>query len=152
MDYFVSGEHLDYLWRLLLALSAGAVIGLNRFLRQKAAGMRTHALVSLGSAMAVLLFPDSDSTSRVAQGVLTGVGFIGAGVIMRNGVEQVQGLTTAASVWTCAILGIVCGAGEPIVVAMGVVLILFVLIIGRPIERRVARLLKEELGPHDKSG
>lgn len=147
MEAWLSSEYFDYFWRLTLALVAGAVIGLNRFIRQKAAGMRTHALVSLGAAMSVLLFPDADSISRVAQGVLTGVGFIGAGVIMRTGEEQVQGLTTAASIWTCAILGVVCGAGVPGVVAMGVVLILLLLVVGRPIERRVARWLKEDIEP-----
>lgn len=146
-----SADYFEHLLRMVLALVCGAAIGLNRFLRHKSAGMRTHALVAMGSAMAVMVFADNDAISRVAQGVLTGVGFIGAGVIMRDGESHVQGLTTAASVWVCAILGLVCGAGELMIAGSGVLLTLLTLIVGRPIERYLAHLSHDEAAARDKS-
>src|SRR5678816_4539941 len=101
------------LLRLGAAVGVGALIGLDRELRQKPAGIRTLALVALGSAVFVLetidatRSPYTDATSRVIQGVITGVGFLGAGSIMRNlGDESVRGLTTAASIWLAAAMGI----------------------------------------------
>jgi putative Mg2+ transporter-C (MgtC) family protein len=110
--------------RLAAAVGAGALIGLDRELRHKPAGLRTLALVSLGSAVFVLETIDPaavhpDATSRVIQGVVTGVGFLGAGSIMR-GVDEgtVRGLTTAASIWLGAATGVACGlANWPLVVA-----------------------------------
>ena len=101
--------------RLLLSTIVGAVIGLNRDLHHKQAGVRTNALVSLGAALAVLVMmpPGIDPThridamSRIIQGVLTGIGFLGAGVILRDpSSHHVSGLTTAAAVWLAALLGV----------------------------------------------
>jgi putative Mg2+ transporter-C (MgtC) family protein len=110
--------------RLGAAVCAGALIGLDRELRHKPAGLRTLALVSLGSALFVLETLDpaqayTDATSRVIQGVVTGVGFLGAGSIIRgHSEESVRGLTTAASIWLAAATGIACGlANWPLVVA-----------------------------------
>lgn len=110
--------------RLGAAVGAGALIGLDRELRHKPAGLRTLALVSLGSALFVLETLDparayADATSRVIQGVVTGVGFLGAGSIIRgHSEESVRGLTTAASIWLAAATGIACGlANWPLVVA-----------------------------------
>ena len=110
--------------RLGAAVGAGALIGLDRELRHKPAGLRTLALVSLGSALFVLETLDparayTDATSRVIQGVVTGVGFLGAGSIIRGQSEEsVRGLTTAASIWLAAATGIACGlANWPLVVA-----------------------------------
>ena len=103
--------------RLALALGAGAAIGLERTFHGRPAGFRTHALVSLGSALlmtcAVFLLAkggDPAAPSRIAQGVMTGIGFLGAGVIFKERLS-VQGLTTAASVWITAGLGLLFGAG-----------------------------------------
>lgn len=106
--------------RLALSVLVGGLIGLNRDLRRKPAGVRTHALVSLGTALMVIVIipPGSDAAqrvdalSRVIQGVLTGIGFLGAGVILRDpGKHHVSGLTTAATIWLTALLGVACGAG-----------------------------------------
>src|SRR5947208_1000494 len=110
--------------RLAAAVGVGALIGLDRELRRKPAGLRTLALVALGSAAFVLETIDAtrggytDSSSRVIQGVVTGVGFLGAGTIMRGaGDESVRGLSTAASIWLAAATGIACGeANWPVVV------------------------------------
>jgi putative Mg2+ transporter-C (MgtC) family protein len=127
--------------RLGAAVGVGALIGLDRELRQKPAGIRTLALVALGSAVFVLETIDSgrspytDPTSRVIQGIITGVGFLGAGSIMRNiGEESVRGLTTAASIWLAAAMGIACGlANWPLVVVGGLLGVLVLVI--TPVER-----------------
>jgi putative Mg2+ transporter-C (MgtC) family protein len=116
--------YVEVFLRLSAAVGAGALIGLDRELRRKPAGLRTLALVSLGSALFVLETIDAlsahpDATSRVVQGVVTGVGFLGAGSIIRgHDEESVRGLTTAASIWLAAATGIACGlANWPLVVA-----------------------------------
>src|SRR5690242_14292326 len=91
--------------RLGCAVLAGAVIGLDRELRRKPAGLRTHALVSLGAAITLIATVAAshgapDAMSRAIQGIITGIGFLGAGVIMQHAAEhRVEGLTTAASIW-----------------------------------------------------
>jgi putative Mg2+ transporter-C (MgtC) family protein len=132
----------------------GALIGLDRELRQKPAGIRTLALVALGSAVFVLETIDStrspytDPTSRVIQGIITGVGFLGAGSIMRRvGEESVRGLTTAASIWLAAAMGIACGlANWPLVVVGGLlgVLVLVITPVERVIHNRRRTDLKNE--------
>ncbi|HSS08081.1 MAG TPA: MgtC/SapB family protein [Rhodanobacteraceae bacterium] len=135
---------LDIVARLALSVVVGAVIGLNRDLHHKQAGVRTNALVSLGAALAVLVVmppgvDDShrvDAMSRVIQGVLTGIGFLGAGVILRDPVSRhVSGLTTAAAVWLSALLGVACGAGAYIAVGVALLLGLGVIVCGGPLER-----------------
>jgi putative Mg2+ transporter-C (MgtC) family protein len=129
------------LLRLGAAVGVGALIGLDRELRQKPAGIRTLALVALGSAVFVLetIGPThdgyTDASSRAIQGVITGVGFLGAGSIMRSaGEESVRGLTTAASIWLASAMGIACAiANWPIVVSGGLLGILVLLI--TPVER-----------------
>ena len=122
--------------RLAAAIAAGALIGLDRELRRKPAGLRTLALVSLGSAVFVLQARGvTDATSRVIQGVVTGVGFLGAGSIIRgHDEESVRGLTTAASIWLAAAMGIACGlANWPLVVGACLLGLLVLLI--TPVER-----------------
>lgn len=107
--------------RLVLALVLGGCIGLEREKRSQAAGLRTHMLVSLGSALVMLIsvygFPDLSGdnkatvdVARIAAQVVSGVGFLGAGTIIRNG-TSVKGLTTAASLWVSAAIGLACGSG-----------------------------------------
>ena len=132
--------------RLALAAALGCVIGLERTLRGKYAGLRTHALVSLGAAL--LTFTASDlvagqhydttSVARVVQGLITGIGFLGAGVILHDRRNHVRGLTTAAAIWLDAAIGAACGAGEG---AIGVVAMLFslALLAASPLERAVRR-------------
>jgi putative Mg2+ transporter-C (MgtC) family protein len=110
---------LDIISRLLLAIALGALIGYQRERSSKAAGLRTHTLISLGAAVFTVVsifgFSGAVDPSRVAAGVVAGVGFIGAGVIFRGmrgeGVTGVAGLTTAASIWASAAVGLAAGAG-----------------------------------------
>ncbi len=101
------------------ALAAGGVIGIERTFRGRAAGFRTYALVCMGSAMAMViavfpgswLAPGTDASgdvTRIVQGILTGIGFLGAGIIVKHGFS-IRGLTTAASIWTTAVIGILIG-------------------------------------------
>jgi putative Mg2+ transporter-C (MgtC) family protein len=104
--------------RTLAALAAGGAIGLERSYHGRAAGLRTYALVSFGSALLVAggqyeLFSASDGgeVTRIIQGIVTGIGFLGAGVIVKEGFS-VRGLTTAASIWVASAIGVVLGAGS----------------------------------------
>jgi putative Mg2+ transporter-C (MgtC) family protein len=129
--------YLDVLLRLGAAVLAGALIGLDRQVRNKPAGLRTVALVSLGAAVFVLAASggSSDSNSRVIQGIVTGIGFLGAGSIIRGQTEEtVRGLTTAASVWLAAAVGVACGLAfwPLVVIASGFGLLILVI---EPIDR-----------------
>jgi putative Mg2+ transporter-C (MgtC) family protein len=135
---------LDIVARLALSAVVGAAIGLNRDLHHKQAGVRTNALVSLGAALAVLLvFPPDDeparhydALSRVIQGVLTGIGFLGAGVILRDPASRrISGLTTAAAVWLSALLGTAAGAGAYVPVGAALAIALLAIACGGPFER-----------------
>lgn len=137
--------------RLGVALVVGALFGLNRELHGKPAGLRTHALVSLGAAAATLIIlrspdgrlnMDPNAVSRVVQGLLTGVGFLGAGVILHEPAGMVRGLTTAATIWICAVLGLICGLGSWLVLAMTGGLTFFILVVGARIEKLAERLFK----------
>ena len=147
MDFGIQTAFWQIAWRLGLAVLVGSVLGINRDLRRKPAGLRTHSLVSLGAAVVTLIAfestgRDPGALSRVIQGLVTGIGFLGAGVIIHHDAEhRVEGLTTAASVWITAIFGIACGAGQGGVVLVGMILALGVLICGGPIEKTVARWL-----------
>ena len=128
--------------RLVLATVLGALVGLNRESAGKPAGLRTHALVALGGAqlsVVALLFGEAEAgaPSRVLQGVLAGVGFIGAGVILhRSDAQGVEGLTTAAAIWVVAAIGVAAGAGLWRTAAVTVVLTLAVLMAGEALDRR----------------
>jgi putative Mg2+ transporter-C (MgtC) family protein len=144
------------LLRLGAAVGVGALIGLDRELRRKPAGLRTLALVALGSAVFILETIDptrgayTDATSRVIQGVVTGVGFLGAGSIMRGAADDsIRGLTTAASIWLAAASGIACGmASWPLVIG-GAGLGMLVLMI-TPVERVLHNRRKTD--PKDLAG
>jgi putative Mg2+ transporter-C (MgtC) family protein len=142
----MEGFSLDLFLRLLCGVSAGAVIGLDRKLRGKPSGMRTLGLVSLGAAAAVIIVTTSghppDAMSRVLQGLLTGIGFLGAGVIVHHGERvRTQGLTTAAAIWVAAVLGAASGAGYYGIVAATLVLALALLFAGGMFESAVGRLV-----------
>jgi putative Mg2+ transporter-C (MgtC) family protein len=130
---------VEILLRLLAAFICGAAIGLNREFHRKPAGFRTFALVSLGSAIVVIAMEErggSDAISRVIQGLVTGIGFLGAGVIFRREApNKVSGLTTAAAIWLTAGLGTAAGLGEYPVVISGTVIALLLLFLGGPLER-----------------
>ena len=138
---------IDQALRLGLATLCGFLIGINRDAREKTAGMRTLALVALGAAlvtMTAISVPEfaghPDSLSRALQGaiqgVLAGIGFIGAGAILRRGKheEMVRGVTTAATVWMAATLGIACGLANWSLVVIALVLVFIILMVAKPIE------------------
>jgi len=139
--------------RLSVAAFIGGCIGLDREVRRKPAGMRTHALVSLGAALVMLVavrFPGADHLSavtRVIQGIIAGVGFLGAGTILKSDHAMVHGLTTAASIWLVASLGIACGIGQWIAALVALALALVILILGEPVEVFVHRIAGKRVEP-----
>jgi len=146
-----SNEFVEDLARLGAAVLIGGIVGLNRELRRKPAGLRTHALVAIGSAVAMLSSvrlaeaygaPSADAVTRTVQGIIVGIGFLGGGVIVKTGdAGHVQNLTTAASIWVVACLGIVCGAGQWVLALGALVLTLVVLLLGGPTEKMLRRVL-----------
>jgi len=146
--------YIEILSRLLVAMVMGCVLGLNRELHGKPAGVRTHGLVALGAALLTVTGVelswlsssgkalDYAVVSRFIQGIITGIGFLGAGVILRDDQKHsVHGLTTAASVWLSACLGIACGLGCWTTAVMALALTLVILIFGGPFERAIHRRL-----------
>lgn len=126
--------------RLLLAVTLGAAIGFERELRGKDAGLRTHMLVSLGAAIFILVPVTSGmpaaEVSRVMQGVIAGIGFLGAGAILKQEKDQeVKGLTTAASIWVAAAVGISAGYGREATAVASTLVALFVLAVLGRLER-----------------
>jgi putative Mg2+ transporter-C (MgtC) family protein len=142
------GDHVEITLRLLVATIAGMAVGLNRDIHNKPIGMRTLGLVALGSAIVILsgsvyegLHFSQDAVSRVVQGILTGLGFLGAGSILRakDGTE-VQGLTTAATVWIAAGLGVTAGLGAWFITMAGTLVTLFLLTYGTRLEAKLIRV------------
>jgi len=146
--------------RLFAAALIGCLIGLNRFAHHRYIGVRTLGLVSLGAAGLVLSALETGTgsdqiaaASRIIQGIVTGIGFLGAGVIVqRERGHKVHGLTTAATVWVAAAAGILCGLGAWRVAATLTVLVGLVLFAGGPIERflivRYGAQSEEKPGSH----
>ena len=127
----------DFSVRLGMALVFGTIIGFERQRRQRMAGIRTNALVCIGSALFVmlgLLTPSDTSPTRIAAQVVTGIGFLGAGVIMRDGLN-VRGMNTAATMWCVAAVGTLTGMGFLLHAGLGVVAILSANVLLRPVAR-----------------
>lgn len=144
------GQVERVLLRIITAAALGAILGFEREKAGKPAGFRTHIIVSLGTAIVVLACAgarmDMDGLSRVIQGIVTGIGFIGAGSILKLSEERdIQGLTTAAGLWMTAAIGIACGLGTLGLAIISTALTLVVLWIFRVIETRAeARAEKEK--------
>lgn len=118
--------------RLGVALALGAVIGWDREQRDADAGLRTHMLVALGAALFVVVPVEAgfakEDLSRVVQGLVSGIGFLGAGAVLKNSEEgRIHGLTTAASVWATAAVGVAAGLGREATALLATVLVLVVL-------------------------
>lgn len=126
---------------MAFALILGAIIGSERQLRGRMAGLRTNALVALGSAGFVIfaaLFPEDINPTRVAAQVVSGIGFLGAGVIFREGLN-IQGINTAATLWCSAAVGLICGSGH-IPFAVALTLLIFFSNLGlRPLVKKLKR-------------
>lgn len=149
MSPFWSNDYFEMALHLVVALGAGGIIGLERSYHGRPAGFRTHALVCLASSLLMILtvyhqrWFDASSLERIAidptrmaQGIMTGIGFLGAGVIMKEGLT-VRGLTTAASIWITAAIGIMIGVGFYFPAGIATALTLIVLSVFRWIERRM---------------
>jgi putative Mg2+ transporter-C (MgtC) family protein len=134
---------VELIQRLVLAAALGAVLGLERELRQKSAGLRTNILIAMGSALFTLMSIEISEArgtdpGRIAAQIVTGIGFLGAGAIMRTG-GGVQGLTTAATVWVNAAVGVAAGGGEYHLALMATGITVVVLLVLVPIERVLER-------------
>ena len=144
----IPADTLALAGRLALAALLGAALGVNREIFQKPAGLRTHALVSLGTALVTVVglhlgqwSGDSATTGRVIQGLVAGVGFLGGGVILHGpDVRTVSGLTTAASIWIASGTGIAVGTGLWQAAVVAVVLALLVLTVGHSLDNALHRI------------
>lgn len=136
----------EMLERLALAAALGAVLGFEREWRQKNAGLKTNILIALGSALFTLMSIDLSISSggdatRVASQVVTGIGFLGAGAILRTG-AGIRGLTTAAMIWVNAAIGLSVGGGEYRLAIIATAVTLVVLLVMNPLERMLDRHLQ----------
>ena len=127
--------------RVFAAVLLGAVVGIERERAGKPAGIRTHMLVSLGTAVVVIACTDAgmslDGLSRVIQGIVTGIGFVGAGTILKlNEQREIQGLTTAAGLWMTAAIGVAVGLGILGVALIGTLVTVLVLVLEHFIDAR----------------
>lgn len=131
---------MAFVTRIIVALFLGMIIGIERQWRQRMAGLRTNALVAVGAALYVTLsmMVELDaSPTRIAAAVVSGIGFLGAGVIMRQGFT-VQGLNTAATLWCSAAIGVLCGAGFMVEAAIGSAVILNANILLRSLQSKIS--------------
>jgi len=128
---------VEMVLRLLLATALGAIIGYQRERAGKPAGLRTHILICAGAALFTVAslygFGTAADPARIAAGIVAGIGFLGAGAIMRRGEGVVAGLTTAATIWAVAAIGLAAGAGLYLVSAVTTVITLIVLYLPHPI-------------------
>ena len=139
---------MDVVIRMLSAVLIGCIIGIDRDLHGKPTGMKTLGLVALGACLATMAAMGFSShtlsvnadVSRAVQGIVTGIGFLGAGVIVQNpGQNRIRGLTTAASIWVTAAVGIVCGLGIWSVAAIATLILILLLTVGRMVEKALHR-------------
>ena len=127
--------------RLLIAIALGALLGLERERRERPAGLRTHILVTVTACLGMIAAAgtmDPNNLGRVAQGVLTGIGFLGAGTIVRSS-AGVRGLTTAASIWAASAIGVATGAGAYAAALAGTGTVFITLTLLRTLEGRIHR-------------
>jgi putative Mg2+ transporter-C (MgtC) family protein len=139
--------------RLIMAALLGGLLGYDRERKGKKAGFRTHMLVSLGAALFVSIVQglggDSADISRVIQGVVVGIGFLGAGSIVKHqDTDDIHGLTTAAGIWFTSAVGLAAGNGRLVAAAMGTILALIIFVALAPIERWIHR--HEKQAPNDR--
>ena len=128
---------VEMVLRLLLATALGAAIGYQRERADKPAGLRTHILISTGAALFTIAsiygFGVGADPSRIAAGIVAGIGFLGAGAIIRRGEGIVEGLTTAATIWAVAAIGVTAGAGLYLVSVVTAAIVLIILFLPHPI-------------------
>jgi putative Mg2+ transporter-C (MgtC) family protein len=143
--------YLDVTLRILISIVLGALIGFERERRNRPAGLRTHILVSLGSCLFTIssiefskIYGGGVDPSRVAANIFTGIGFLGAGTIMKEGLT-IKGLTTAATIWLSSAIGLSCGLGSYFSAILVSILAFFILIFVRSFELEKFGILKGNL-------
>lgn len=127
MQTFWNIEWVQLLAKIILATALGYLIGMERELHGKVVGTRTISLIAIGSALYVLMSPMiiGGDNSRIIAQVVSGIGFLGAGIIFKDG-DSVKGLTTAATVWCAAAIGCLCGAGRFVEAIVGTIAVMIV--------------------------
>lgn len=143
---------VEYLGRLLLAAVLGSLLGAERELRQRAAGFRTNTLIAVGSAAFTLVSihmseVDGGDPTRIPAQIVTGIGFLGGGAILRAGTGDIRGLTTAATVWVNSAIGMACGAGFYSLAILSTLVTLFVLTVFLRVENYLIKRSKAEEPP-----
>ena len=149
-DFFRDMDMLAVTSRLVLSMICGGLIGIEREIKRRPAGFRTHILICMGSAITILtnlylyqvmhLYTD---ISRMGAQVIAGIGFVGAGTIIVTGRQRVKGLTTAAGLWTSSIIGLACGAGYAECAIFTTLMVLFAELILSKLEYRFARTMSD---------
>ena len=127
IDNFLQTDWLEVITKIVMATALGYLIGMEREYHGKVVGTRTISLIAIGSALYVLMSPSiiGGDNSRVIAQVVSGIGFLGAGIIFKDG-DSVKGLTTAATVWCAAAIGCLCGAGMFAEAILGTIAIMIV--------------------------
>ena len=149
-------ETLEMIYKITLAAVLGMAIGLEREHRRKPAGLRTYTLVALGATLFTILSQNiggeaaAYDPSRIASQVVVGIGFIGAGIIFIRG-GHIEGLTTAAGLWTTAAVGMAVGFGFYTVAVFSAILSLAVLLLLRQIEKNIPKIPPNDLSENEKS-
>jgi putative Mg2+ transporter-C (MgtC) family protein len=151
----IPAGYVDILGRVFLAAITGAIIGIDRELQRKPAGLRTHALVALGACVFTVISAlasaaptlDQAAPGRIVQGIVAGVGFIGAGAIFRRGDSATgQGLTTAATIWIVAAVGTAAGLGLWRMALTATGLAVIILMLEDPIDRLLKKRDQRQAG------
>lgn len=143
MNYFEDYDYLSILLRLIIAMIMGAIIGYERASKKSTAGLRTFSIVCVGAALTMIInehlvdLYGSGDPSRLAAQVISGIGFLGMGSIILTSRNQIRGLTTAATLWATAILGIAIGAGMIIPSCIAFLLMMFIIIMLSSISKRL---------------
>lgn len=137
-------ETTRVIFRLLAAVVAGSIVGYEREWERKAAGLRTHILVTLGTCLMVLAGSGAglsgDGISRIVQGIVTGIGFLGAGTILKLDQERaIRGLTTSAGIWVTSAIGVAIGLGLVGIAMIAALLTVIVLALVKPLEAELPR-------------
>lgn len=145
-------SEMQIIIRLVLAVILGGIVGIEREIKKRSAGLRTHILVCIGASLIMLtsmhlfdIYKDiaQIDPGRIAAGVVTGIGFLGAGAIIRGG-DNVRGLTTAATLWIVAAIGMAVGCGFYLAAVISTILVLAVLSLIRRIEHRLSNIDKQK--------
>ncbi len=132
-------DELEIILRLVMAVVLGSIVGIQRSQAQKSAGLRDMGLLCLGSALFTVLSIygfGGEEPARIAAGVVTGVGFLGAGAIFRTNQDVVKGITTATTIWVTAGIGMACGAGMYYLAPVVTLLVLFLLFLRQWLGRK----------------